>query len=181
MDAPRALTRVDAFYTRRKPMPLHSLAKTSLATTLLAAGLIAGSAPAFADQTKVGVLRCNVSSGLGLVVTSSRSMACLFTPVRGRPERYSGLIQKFGLDIGATKGGVLAWDVFAPSTGPSRGALAGDYAGVDASATVGAGLGANALVGGFGRSVALQPLSIEVQSGLALAAGVASMTLRPAG
>ena len=160
-------------------MQVHAFAKIRLAT-LLIAGCIAA-APAAADETKVGVLRCDVSAGLGLVITSSRSMSCTFTPDHGRPERYSGLIQKFGLDLGATNRGVLAWNVFAPSAGPSRGALAGDYTGVDASATLGAGIGANALVGGFGRSFALQPLSIEVQSGLALAAGVASMTLRPAG
>lgn len=86
--------------------------------------------------------------------------------------------QKFGLDIGQTSRGVLAWAVFAPTSGPRRGALAGDYAGADASVTVGAGLGANVLVGGFDRSFTLQPLSVEAQSGLALAAGVASMTLR---
>ena len=73
---------------------------------------------------------------------------------------------------------MLAWDVFAPSAGPESGALAGDYAGPTASATVGAGVGANALVGGSGRSFTLQPLSIQAQTGLALAAGVASMTLR---
>ena len=87
-----------------------------------------------------------------------------------------------GVKAGALRcevSGILAWDVFAPSEGPKRGALAGDYAGVDASATIGAGVGANALVGGSGRSFTLQPLSIQTQTGLALAAGVASMTLRP--
>jgi len=44
----------------------------------------------------------------------------------------------------------------------------------------GAGAGANALVGGFDRSFTLQPLSVEVQSGVALAAGVASLSLRGA-
>ena len=90
------------------------------------------------------------------------------------------MIRKFGIDIGATNQGVLAWDVLAPFRGPRRGALAGQYVGADASVTVGAGVGANALVGGFNRSVTLQPLSLEVQSGLALAAGVASLELRDA-
>ena len=49
---------------------------------------------------------------------------------------------------------------------------------MDASVTVGAGLGANALVGGLKRSIALQPLSVEAQSGVALAAGIASLKLR---
>jgi Protein of unknown function (DUF992) len=141
--------------------------------------LTASAQTAVAQQgVKIGALRCEVSGGLGLIITSSKEMQCAFTSARGHREHYYGTIRKFGLDIGATNQGVLAWDVFAPSEGPKRGALAGDYAGVDASATVGAGVGANALVGGFGRSFTLQPLSIQAQTGLALAAGVASMTLR---
>lgn len=128
---------------------------------------------------KIGALRCDVAAGLGLIVTSSKDMRCVFTSARGHQEHYYGTIRKYGLDIGATDQGVLAWDVLAPSEGPKRGALAGDYAGVGASATVGAGIGANALVGGSRRSFTLQPLSIQAQTGLALAAGVASMTLRP--
>jgi hypothetical protein len=88
------------------------------------------------------------------------------------------MVRKFGLDLGRTNRGVLAWEVFAPMQGPRRGALAGDYLGVDASATVGVGVGANALIGGSGRSIALQPLSVQAQTGLALAAGVAALTLR---
>ncbi|MGO8845643.1 MAG: DUF992 domain-containing protein [Methylocella sp.] len=128
---------------------------------------------------KIGRLRCNVSGGLGLIITSTKEMACTFTSARGFREHYYGTIRKFGLDIGETDRGVLAWAVFAPSVGPKPGALAGEYAGVDASATIGVGLGANALVGGFGRSIALQPLSVQAQTGLALAGGVAELTLRP--
>ncbi|MGH6795791.1 MAG: DUF992 domain-containing protein [Methylocella sp.] len=142
--------------------------------------LIAGAQAAVAQQgVKVGTLRCEVSGGLGLIITSSKEMRCVFTSARGHREHYYGMIRKFGLDIGATDRGVLAWDVFAPSVGPKRGALAGDYAGVGASATVGAGVGANALVGGSGRSFTLQPLSIQAQTGLDLSGGVAALTLRP--
>jgi hypothetical protein len=137
--------------------------------------------PALAESNvKVGTLRCDVAAGLGLIITSAKEMRCEFTSAHGFRERYYGTIRKFGLDIGETGRGVLAWAVFAPTAGPRRGALAGDYAGADASVTVGAGLGANALVGGFDRSLTLQPLSVEVQSGVALAAGVASLTLRVA-
>jgi Protein of unknown function (DUF992) len=128
---------------------------------------------------KVGALRCEVSGGLGLIITSSKDMTCLFTAANGQSEPYYGTIRKFGLDIGATDQGVLAWDVFAPSAGPERGALAGDYVGATASATIGAGVGANALVGGSGRSFTLQPLSIQAQTGLDLAGGVAELSLRP--
>jgi hypothetical protein len=71
---------------------------------------------------KIGALSCEVSGGLGLIIASSKEMNCLFTSGGGQSEPYSGTIRKFGLDIGATDKGVLAWDVFAPSAGPERGA-----------------------------------------------------------
>lgn len=143
------------------------------------AGLMLASQAAFAsDQTKVGALRCRVSGGLGLIITSQRNLHCRFTASTGYVEHYTGTIRKFGLDIGATSRGVLAWGVLAPTNGPARGALAGEYAGVHASATVGAGLGANVLVGGNANTISLQPLSVQAQTGLNLAAGVAALTLR---
>jgi hypothetical protein len=52
------------------------------------------------------------------------------------------------------------------SVGPvGPGAIQGTYSGVGAQATVGVGLGANVLVGGDGRSISLQPLSLEGQTG----------------
>ena len=44
--------------------------------------------------------------------------------------------------------------------------------------SIGAGLGANALVGGNNNTITLQPLSVEAQTGLNLALGVADMSLR---
>lgn len=155
-------------------MRFHALLGVVAATFALAAV-----APAQAQQhVKVGALRCEVSAGLGLIITSVKEIECAFTTPKGMTGRYYGKIRKFGLDIGATNKGVLIWDVFAPVEGPSRYALEGDYAGVDASATVGVGLGANALVGVSDRAFTLQPISLQGQTGLALAAGVESLTLR---
>jgi len=132
-------------------------------------------------QVRAGILNCDVSAGLGLIIGSQRSVNCLFTPDQpGLPqEGYFGSITKLGLDIGATAGGSMVWAVYA---GTSRGAgfLAGDYAGASGEATVAVGLGANVLVGGSNRTVALQPLSIQGQVGLNLALGVANLSLRPA-
>jgi hypothetical protein len=129
------------------------------------------------DRTKLGVLRCDVSGGLGFIIAGTREMECSFKTNSGFIEHYWGQIHKFGLDIGAATDGVLAWTVLAPTNGTRKGALAGDYAGVAASAAVGAGIGANALVGGSDRATALQPLSVQLQGGLELSAGVASLTL----
>jgi len=104
----------------------------------------------------------------------------MFTPSAPGPrEVYSGSITKFGLDIGATTGGEMIWAVYAPSN-KRFGALAGEYGGASAEATVGAGLGANVLVGGSDRTVALQPVSVQGQTGLNLAIGVAGLQLQPA-
>ena len=127
---------------------------------------------------KVGTLRCDVSAGVGAVVSSSKSMTCRFTPAPGgKDEIYTGAISRFGLDIGSTRGGRMVWTVIAPGS-PARGALAGGYAGAGAEATVAAGIGANVLVGGSNRTITLQPLSVQGQTGLNLAVGVSSLTLR---
>ena len=42
-------------------------------------------------------------------------------------------------------------------------------------------LGAHALIGGSGNTIALQPLSLEGNSGLNVAAGIGAINLAPAG
>jgi hypothetical protein len=66
--------------------------------------------------------------------------------------------------------------------GTSRytGMLTGTYIGASAEATVAGGVGANALIGGSNNTVALQPVSIEGNTGLNVAAGIAGITLTPA-
>ena len=128
----------------------------------------------------VGNLSCNVSSGWGFVFGSSRALNCTFAGPGGRYEYYVGNISKFGVDVGYTQGGVLVWTVVAPTAVVAPGSLAGSYAGGTASATVGVGVGANALIGGSGNTVALQPLSIEGNRGLNVAAGIAEINLSPA-
>lgn len=150
----------------------------------LALGIVTavGSATAQpAERVKAGTLNCDVSAGIGLIIGSRKTMTCTFTPsAPGWPaEAYIGTISKFGLDIGATSSGHMVWVVFAGGS-PAPGALAGNYVGATAEATVAVGLGANALVGGSNRTIGLQPLSVTGQTGLNLAAGVASLELRPA-
>ena len=132
-----------------------------------------------AQRIRTGVLNCDVSAGLGLIIGSQRSVNCLFTPdVPGPQEGYFGTITKFGLDLGATAGGSMVWAVYA-DTSRGYGFLAGDYAGASGEATVAVGLGANVLVGGSNRTVALQPLSLTGQVGLNVALGVANLSIRP--
>ena len=152
--------------------------KLAIAITALGvAGALTYGAPAHAQGVTAGVLTCNVASGFGFIFGSSRSINCTYSPAGGAPQHYVGNINQFGVDIGYTQGGVLIWTVLAPTTAPPPGALAGTFVGATASATVGVGVGANVLVGGSGNTISLQPLSIQGQTGLNVAAGVASLTL----
>ena len=156
------------------PKP-YRLAATAAAVAL--ATVAAASAAAAADL-KVGVLHCDVARGWGFVLGSSKALDCTFSPLQGEIEHYAGTISKFGLDVGYTRGGVLIWDVVAPTAGSKVGALQGGYAGATASASVGVGGGAHVLVGGFHKSIALQPISIAGESGLNVAAGIGAVSLK---
>jgi hypothetical protein len=146
----------------------------------IASAAIATSASADPSGVNAGVLSCNVSGGWGFVFGSSKDMNCTFSPTGGGDtQRYTGTINKYGVDIGYTRGGIMVWAVFAPGT-LAPGALAGSYGGVTAGAAVGVGASAHALVGGSNNSVALQPLSVEGQTGLNVAAGVAGLNLSAA-
>ena len=151
--------------------------KLVAAAALLA--VFAAFEPAPAQRTRAGVLGCDVSGGVGFIIGSQRRMVCTFTPDNGAPQEvYHGTISRFGLDIGATAGGSMVWAVFSDFVGPAPGSLAGDYIGATGEATIAVGLGANVLIGGSNRQVALQPLSIGGQVGLNLALGVAELQLR---
>ena len=129
------------------------------------------SSQAPAQTVQVGRLSCDVSAGVGMILTQKQTMRCLFTPVNGGvSEPYLGRIDEFGVALGAVGQGHLVWGVLAPSSGVPRGALSGTYVGVGAEATAGAGVGANVLVGGTGRAFSLQPVSVEGQVGLNVAA-----------
>lgn len=136
-------------------------------------------APARAQgSTQIGTLSCDVSAGVGMILTQKQTMICRFAPASGAPpETYLGRIDQFGLALGAVSEGRLVWGVLAPSSGIPHGALSGAYTGVGAQASAGAGLGANVLVGGSGRAFSLQPVSVSGQTGLNIAGGVTTVTL----
>ena len=152
-------------------MKLHS--------TVLALALLSASASmASAQQTKVGLLTCYTSERIGLIVGSTQKLTCTFTPDSGpAPEHYLGTINRIGPDIGATAGGIMSWAVLAPTDGWLRGALAGEYVGASGNVAVVVGGGANVLVGGSNRSIALQPLSVEGQVGINIAVGISGLSL----
>ena len=139
-----------------------------------------GSRPVHAQPAgylEAGVLSCTVAGGAGFIIGSTKTLSCVFQSGQRR-EGYHGTINKFGIDIGGTTTGVISWAVFVSKGDMAPGALAGVYGGVTGEATVGIGIGANALVGGSNRSIVLQPLSLGAQQGLNLAVGIAELELR---
>jgi hypothetical protein len=160
---------------------MHTTIRFAAALTAALGSSLLFGAPAQAQSgVVVGTLTCNVASGFGFVIGSSRAINCNYGGPGGRYEHYVGNISKFGVDIGYTQAGILVWTVFAPAASIAPGALAGNYVGGTASATVGVGVGANALIGGSNNTIALQPLSIEANQGLNVAAGIAAMSLSAA-
>jgi len=130
-------------------------------------------------RVQIGILECRGGASIGFIVGSVTNLGCVLR-ADGMPEdRYIATIRKVGLDLGITAESALAWGVYAPVARLGPGDLAGDYAGAQGSATLGVGVGGNVLVGGSANSIALQPLSVQGQIGLSVAAGLESLELRP--
>jgi hypothetical protein len=147
------------------------------AASVAAAGTAVAQRPPV-ERVQAGTLTCDISGGIGFIIGSQKGLNCSFVPaVPGPPEFYAGVISKLGVDLGVTAGGVMVWAVYAP-TSRAAGSLAGTYGGASAEATVGAGVGANVLVGGSNRTIELQPLSVQGQTGVNVAAGVAQIDLQ---
>jgi len=74
--------------------PMSALAALALAAAVTLP------APAMAqshDRTKVGTLTCDISAGLGFIITSKKHLTCMYTPSQPGPrEVYTGSITKFG-------------------------------------------------------------------------------------
>ena len=151
-----------------------------LTLTIATLGLIAPIACAnAAPPVRAGILQCQGGQNVGFVVGSVTSLECVFRSEGRRPEPYIAKVQRIGLDLGVTEQTQLSWAVSAPNTRLGRGELAGSYGGVGANASIGIGGGGNFLVGGPANAYALQPVSLQGQTGLNVAAGIAGLELQP--
>jgi hypothetical protein len=167
--------------TREKGTIQMKIMITKIATASIVLGTLMANATADETvRTELGLLECTVEGGLGMLLGSSKKMTCEFGHSDGTIEKYTGQIDKLGLDIGVTGESFMKWVVFTP-LGNAVGdyALQGVYRGVSAEASLGIGLGANALIGGSDKKIALQPLSVEGKTGLNIAVGLAALTLEP--
>ena len=147
---------------------------------LLAAALAVSAGAALAaapSRVEVGVLTCGGDTW-SIVVASRTDLNCTFRRSDGALFRYRGTIRRVGLDLGINQRNALQWAVLAPTYQIPRKDLRGNYGGVAAGASLGYGLGANVLIGGSGDTIALQPVSVEAQSGVSVNAGIAGLELR---
>jgi Protein of unknown function (DUF992) len=152
------------------------LSTLSIAIAALMASIASANA---LPPVRAGILQCQGGQNVGFVVGSVTSLECVFQSEGRRPEPYIATVRRFGVDLGFTEQTQLAWAVNAPSRAVGRGDLAGSYGGVGANASVGVGFGGNFLVGGVQNAYALQPISVQGQTGLNVAAGVADLELQP--
>lgn len=148
----------------------------------LSAMLLAPAAVQAQSWTQVGGLACTVNPNIGFIIFGHQPMECRFTPsapnAPNPPQAYEGAINTVGLDVGISAGSVLGWAVFAPTVGFPAGALAGEYVGASGDLGLGVGAGANVLIGGSGRTFALQPLSLQGSVAVNVVLGVSSLKLR---
>lgn len=146
------------------------------------AALLAPMASADAlPPVRAGMLECQGGQNVGFVVGSVASLDCVFRSEGRRPEAYIATVRRFGLDLGVTRQTTMTWAVGTPTSRFERGELAGTYGGVAANASLGVGGGGNFLVGGPGNLYTLQPVSVQGQTGINVAAGVADLELEPVG
>ncbi len=144
--------------------------KVALSTLALAIAL--GTSTSWAEVgAELGVLTCKLTDVQNDIVYTDEKFACEFKPKSGKAERYAGQIKSVGLDLSVTKEMTLVWGVLAPTAHAGAAhSLRGTYVGGDAAVALGAGAGANVLVGGGENSITLQPISVTgiVGSGASL-------------
>ena len=157
----------------------RSLILAGVAMATLVASLAGASAQQPMQRVQIGVLECRGGASIGFIVGSVTNLGCVLRADGMPDDRYIATIRKVGVDLGITQESALAWGVYAPVARLGPGDLSGNYAGAQGSASVGVGLGGNVLVGGSDNSIALQPLSVQGQVGINVAAGLESLELRP--
>ena len=148
-------------------------------STMLALAALVFSAGQASAQTRVevGVLSCRGPT-TSYILGSFTDMRCVFRRSDGRTYRYRATIRRFGVDLGINQTTAMEWGVYAPTRRIGPADLRGNYGGVSAGVSIGLGLGANVLLGGSNDTIALQPVSVEAQTGLGVNATISGLALR---
>jgi hypothetical protein len=150
----------------------------SLLRSVVAVAALGAASVASAQSAKVGTLVCHISGGVGMILMENQALDCVFTDRNGVSSHYIGRLTNVGVNIGISGPGQLIWGVLAASDNVGPGALTGDYAGAQGSIAVGAGVGGAVLIGGSGKTISLQPISVSAGTGLNLSAGIGNISLQ---
>lgn len=132
--------------------------------------------------TKIGTLQCKTvpHSGVNLLIHSTVDVTCEFKSTAGELEHYKGETGiGLGVDLAVKSNETLGYLVFASDFKKGEYKLAGKYVGGGGSATVGAGVGAQALIGGSNKSVSLQPVVLSSSEGFGVTGGITYLYLQP--
>lgn len=138
-------------------------------------------APVLAQDsgTQIGTLTCKMTGVENLVVYTKEEFDCEFKPNTGDAASYKGVIHEVGVNLSLTKENTLVWGVIAPTdTVSAPDALKGNYVGGGAQVELVGGVGANVLVGGSGKTINLEPLSVEGMRGYGAALDISSFELK---
>jgi uncharacterized protein DUF992 len=150
------------------------------AASLLLAGSVTAAMAQQASSVPAGMLECKGGPSVGFLVGSESNLTCLYhRPHRRHPERYVAAVHRIGVDLGVTDTWALAWDVLTPTGRLPRGGLTGNYGGAGSSISMGGGAASNAVIGGPGNAVSLQPRQAAGVTGVSLAFGFQGMDLKP--
>jgi hypothetical protein len=159
------------------------MSRVSAAAAIASLLFIGSLGPAAAQQPPLvgtGTLECRGGPSVGFVVGSQTNLSCLYhRPHRRRAEHYVAAVHRVGVDLGVTDSWALAWDVMTPTGRVPRGGLTGNYGGAGSSISLGGGAASNAVIGGPGNAVSLQPRPVNGVTGVALAFGFQGMDLQP--
>ena len=143
--------------------------------TLLA---VLASAAALAQTSKVGVLQCNLSGGVGMIIAENQALDCVFkNQAGGPPSHYIGRLTNVGAEYRnqrSRKNGVGGRRRDQPGR-PRR--LGGRLRRRSGFGGGGSGAGGAVLVGGSNNAISLQPVSVSVGTGLNVSAGLGNLNL----
>jgi hypothetical protein len=171
-------------FLRSGTMSKFSRVILGLVVTAFAGAAALSPTPSFSQENtakiRTGTLTCQGKGRIGLLIGSRETLDCTYVPNGDRPKRrLVGTVTNVGLDVGIKGPSVMVWGVLGSTAALPSDALSGSFVGAAADASLGLGAGAKVLIGGNNKSVVLQPLSVQGQTGVNLAIGVTGLRLDP--
>lgn len=142
--------------------------------------LVSDTAQAQTANIRVGTLTCKGKGRVGMILGSNETLDCTYAPMGNLPKRaLIGTVTTVGLDVGVKGESIMIWGVLGSTSSMPSDALRGSFVGAAADASLGLGAGAKVLIGGNNKSIVLQPLSVQGQTGVNFAIGVTGLQLDP--